>query len=100
YSGACASRNSYTSVRSTPVKVPVGIAASSEECRRALGHAALCQRSARISGGRRQQAGSGQVDARRTGVSRPRNHLTCTNGVPTLTEKEPLAVDWMLEVHQ
>ena len=68
------------------MKVPDGIAASSDELSRADGQALSLHRFARASAGWRQQVGSGQRDTWRRAVSRPRNHFTCANGVPTLTE--------------
>jgi hypothetical protein len=82
------------------VKVPEGIAASSDELSRADGHALSLHRFARATAGWRQQVGSGQRDVCRRPVSRPRNHFTCAKGVPTLTENAPDEVLWMLEVHQ
>src|SRR5690554_1338673 len=98
--GACRSRKLNTSVWSTPVKVPVGAAASREDCRRGLGNDCAAHLAERSSGARRQHPGSGQPDTLRLAVSRPRNHLAWANGVPTLTENAPCELDWMLEVHQ
>ena len=86
--------------RSTPVNVPVGIAASKDELSRAEGKAMDSQRLAIWSAGRRQHRSSGQVDLNRFLVSRPRNQRASSNVVPTLTEKAPEVVIWMLEVHQ
>src|SRR5690606_33015785 len=83
-----------------PVSVPEGTAASSEELRLALGRACSAHLVASSPGGLRQQAGSGHDDTWRCLVSRPRNHFTLAKGVPTLTEKAPWWVVWMLEVHQ
>ncbi|CPU65601.1 Uncharacterised protein [Mycobacteroides abscessus] len=33
-------------------------------------------------------------------MSRPRNHLTCANGTPTLTENSPSADACTRDVHQ
>ena len=98
--GACRSRNPYTSVWSTPGNDSVGRAASSDEWMRAWGRAAPLQRSASGAGACRQHAGSGQLDSPRRLVSRPRNHLTCANGVPTEIENSPAEPDSMREVHQ
>ena len=80
--------------------MPVGIAASSELLSRALGSAYCPQRDDKDEGALRHQFSSGHVEVARLVVSRPRNHFTCANGVPTLTEKSPRDVDWMREVHQ
>ena len=85
---------------STPVKPEVGIAACSDEFRRADGCARHAQRDASGAGGRRQQESSGQVEAKRLGVSRPRNHFAWANAVPTETENWPREEGWMREVHQ
>src|SRR5690606_15892590 len=98
--GAWRSGNWLTSVWSTPVKVPVGAAASSDDCRRGDGDELCAHLAASSCGGCRQHPGSGQVDTLRLAVSRPRNHLTWANGVPRLTENAPCGVNWMLEVHQ
>ena len=82
------------------MNVPDGIAASSELLSRALGQAFPSQRVASAADGCRQQVGSGQRYSWRRVVSRPRNHFTWANGVPTLTENAPASVLWMLDVHQ
>lgn len=98
--GAFRSRNSKTSVLSTPGNVPVGIAACREEFSRALGHEYLSHFAASALGGVRQHDGSGQVEVKRFSVSRPRKNFACANWVPTLTENCPRGDDWMREVHQ
>src|SRR6476660_4138816 len=100
YTPACRSRNPYTSVRSTPGTASVGSAASSDELMRACARAAPDQRAASCGGASRQHDASGQVDVPRRWVSRPRNHFTCANGVPTEIEKSPDDPDSMREVHQ
>ena len=98
--GACLSRNSKTSVLSTPGNAPLGIAASNDELRRALGQECLSHLVASTLGGRRQHEGSGQVEVNRFSVSRPRKNFAWANCVPTLTENWPPGADWMREVHQ
>lgn len=71
------SRKRNTSVSSTPGNTPGGIAASRCECTRALGQARPAQCAVSSAGGTLQQLGSGQRDAERCVVSRPRIHLTC-----------------------
>ena len=85
---------------STPGKVPGGTAASRWEWARALGQACSAHRAARSAGGRRQHAGSGQLDVARTVVSRPWNHFTCANGTPTSMAKSPDPVRSTWVVHQ
>ena len=82
------------------MKVPVGIAASSEACRRATGHTEPCHRSTSSGAGSRQQSGSGQLEAWRTFVSRPRNQRVWAKSVPTEIENSPPEPDSMREVHQ
>src|SRR5690606_3031410 len=96
----CRSRNSYTSVSSTPGNVPGGTAASRWECARALGHESPAQRAASSAGGRRQHAGSGHWERARTVVSRPWNHLAWANGTPTSMAKSPALVRSTWVVHQ
>ncbi|MNW59927.1 hypothetical protein D3C74_378810 [compost metagenome] len=67
---------------------------------RALGHATSSQRRASWAWGRRQQASSGQVEARRAVVSRPRNHLAEANGTPTVIENSPVVVVPVCVLHQ
>ena len=67
---------------------------------RPLGQAHPAQRSAASGAGREQHEGSGQVEARRTGVSRPRNHLACAYGTPTVMENAPASPDPVCVEHQ
>ncbi len=85
---------------STPGKTPTGSAASRDACGRALGQALSDHRCVSSLGGCRQHIGSGQRDADRSVVSRPRNQRTCANGTPTLTENAPCDDGCTRDVHQ
>src|SRR5699024_5190484 len=91
-SGAFASRKWYTSVSSTPGNRPEGSGPRICACETALGQDACCQRWLSASSGSRQQLSSGQVEAARRLVSRPRKCLACANGTPRVMENSPESV--------
>ena len=64
------------------------------------GEGAAAQRDDMSDAGRRQQDSSGQRDTARCVVSRPRNHLACTKGTPTLIENSPASVAPVWVAHQ
>src|SRR6185312_2756051 len=80
----------YSSVSSTPGKVPDGRGDRICACSRALGHALCAQRFESSVSGRLQQLASGQLDCSRFVVSRPRNHLASANGTPKVIENSSL----------
>src|SRR3546814_6640308 len=80
----------YTTLFRSPGNVPVGSAASRLVGVRAAGHEASAHLSARSPGARRQQDSSGQRDTARWGVSRPRNHLTCSRSEEHTSELQSL----------